>query len=129
MVYRLLADLVVTLHFAFILFAALGGLFAFRWRRFPWLHVPAAAWGGFVEVTGRVCPLTDLENSLRLAAGRSPYESDFVEHYLVPIIYPTGLTPQIQLMLGVLLVIVNAAIYTVVWRRWSRARTASTSPP
>ena len=116
MPYGLLADLVVTLHLAFVLFTALGGLLAFRWRWVPWLHVPAAAWGGFVEVTGRICPLTPLENWLRNAGG-STYEGDFIDHYLVPIIYPPTLTRGIQLALGGLLVVVNAAIYTIVWRR------------
>ena len=117
MSYGLLADLVVTLHLAFVLFTVLGGLLAFRWRWVPWLHVPAAAWGGFVEVTGRICPLTPLENWLRNAAEGSRYEGDFIDHYLVPIIYPPTLTRGIQLALGGLLVVVNAAIYTIVWRR------------
>ena len=100
MAYRVLADLVVTLHLAFVLFTVLGGLLALRWRWVPWLHLPASAWGGFVEVTGRVCPLTPLENRLRGAAGGSAYEGDFIEHYLVPIVYPPSLTPQIQLALA-----------------------------
>lgn len=117
MSYGLLADFVVTLHLAFVLFTVLGGLLALRWRWIPWLHLPAAAWGGFVEVTGRICPLTPLENWLRSAAGGSRYEGDFIEHYLVPMIYPPTLTRGIQLALGGLLVVVNAAIYTLVWRR------------
>jgi len=117
MSYGLLADLVVTLHLAFVLFTVLGGLLALRWRWIPWLHLPAAAWGGFVEVTGRICPLTPLENWLRNAAGGSTYEGDFIDHYLVPIIYPPTLTRGIQLALGALLVVVNAAIYTIVWQR------------
>lgn len=117
MAYRLLADFVVILHLAFVLFTVLGGLLALRWRWFPWLHLPAAIWGGFVEVTGRVCPLTPLENWLRVSAGGPGYAGDFIEHYLVPIVYPPGLTRDIQLALGTLLVIVNAAIYMTVWRR------------
>jgi hypothetical protein len=115
--YRLLADFVVILHLAFVLFTVLGGLLALRWRWFPWLHLPAAIWGGFVELTGRVCPLTPLENRLRAAAGSPAYEGDFIEHYLVPIVYPANLTRDIQLVLGTLLVVVNAAIYMTVWRR------------
>src|SRR5512135_1510455 len=95
--YRALADLVVTLHLAFVVFTALGGLLALRWRWIPWLHLPAAAWGGFVEATGRVCPLTPLENWLRGAAGGPVYAGDFVEHYLLPIVYPPRLTREIQL--------------------------------
>jgi hypothetical protein len=117
MVYGLLADLVVALHLAFVLFAALGGLLALRWHWVPWLHLPAVAWGGFVEVTGRLCPLTPLENWLRGAAGGSQYEGDFIARYLMPIVYPPSLTREIQLALGALLVVVNVAIYATVWRR------------
>ena len=115
--YRALADLVVTLHLAFVIFTALGGLLALRWRWVPWVHLPAAAWGGFVEVTGRVCPLTPLENWLRGAAGGSAYEGDFVQHYLMPIVYPPGLNQEIQFALAVVLVIVNIGVYAVVWQR------------
>jgi len=121
MSYGLLADLVVTLHLAFVLFTVLGGLLALRWRWIPWLHLPAAAWGGFVELTGRICPLTPLENWLRNAAGGPAYEGDFIEHYLVPIVYPPSLTRDIQLALGGLLLILNGAIYTIVWRRRTRS--------
>ena len=90
---------------------------ALRWRWMPWLHLPAAAWGGFVELTGRICPLTPLENRLRRAAGNAGYEGDFIEHYLLPIIYPAGLTREIQFALAAVLIVLNAAIYAVVWRR------------
>ena len=120
--YRLLIDLIVTLHLAFVVFTALGGLLALRWRWFPWLHLPAAAWGGFVEATGRICPLTPLENWLRSAAGGSAYEGDFIEHYLLPIVYPPSLTREIQLTLAALLLVVNGAIYLTVWHRWKRVR-------
>lgn len=120
MAYRLLTDLIVTLHLTFVLFTALGGLLALRWRWFPWLHLPAAAWGGFVEVTGRICPLTLVENWLRVRAGGSAYEGDFIERYLVPIVYPPSLTREIQLTLGALLVVVNGAIYAAIWHRWTR---------
>lgn len=123
MIYQRLADLVVVLHLAFILFTALGGLLALRWRWFPWVHVPAAVWGGFVEATGRVCPLTPLENRLRLAAGGPAYEGDFIAHYVGAIVYPAGLTREIQLVLGALLVLFNGAVYLIVWRR--RTRTAN----
>lgn len=120
MAYRLLTDLIVTLHLTFVLFTALGGLLALRWRWFPWLHLPAAAWGGFVEVTGRICPLTLVENWLRVRAGGSAYEGDFIERYLVPIVYPPSLTREIQLTLGALLIVVNGAIYAAIWHRWAR---------
>jgi uncharacterized protein DUF2784 len=114
---QLLADLIVVIHLLFIVFVALGGLLALRWRWVPWLHLPAAAWGGFVELTGRICPLTPLENQLRRAAGSAGYDGDFIEHYLLPVIYPAGLTREIQFGLAALLVVLNAVIYTIFWRR------------
>lgn len=119
--YRLLADFVVILHFGFLLFTVLGGLFVFRWRWFPWIHLPAAIWGGFVEMTGRLCPLTVLENWLRRTGGGSGYERDFIDRYVVPIVYPPGLTREIQVVLGALLVLVNGAIYVMAWRSHRRA--------
>ena len=123
MINQLLADLVVVIHLLFIVFVALGGLLALRWRWVPWLHLPAAAWGGFVELTGRICPLTPLENQLRRAAGSAGYEGDFIEHYLLPVIYPAGLTREIQFGLAALLVVINVMIYAVVWRRRVTATT------
>jgi hypothetical protein len=120
---QLLADLVVVIHLLFIVLVALGGLLALRWRWMPWLHLPAAAWGGFVELTGRICPLTPLENLLRRAAGSAGYEGDFIEHYLLPVIYPAGLTREIQFGLAALLVVINVMIYAVVWRRRVTATT------
>jgi hypothetical protein len=124
MIYRLLADAVVVLHFAFILFAVFGGLLALRWRWIPWVHLPAAIWGGFVELTGRMCPLTPLENSLRQAAGASVYRSGFIEHYLLPVIYPAGLTRGHQAVLAVILVSLNVAIYALLWSRTRRSGAA-----
>jgi hypothetical protein len=114
---RLLADLIVLLHLAFILFASLGGLLVFKWRWIAWAHVPAVAWGAWIELTGGVCPLTPIETSLREAAGQGGYEGDFVEHYIVPIVYPRALTFDIQVALGVFLLGLNAVIYAWVWRR------------
>lgn len=112
-----LAAAIVVLHLAFILFAALGGLLALRWRWIPWVHLPAVAWAAIVELTDRVCPLTPLEITLRHAAGQPGYAGDFVEHYLAPIVYPPGLTRGVQLALATGLVVLNAAIYVIVWRR------------
>ena len=117
MTYRLLADLLVIAHLAFVLFVAFGALLALRWRWMPWLHVPAAVWGGFVVLTGRICPLTPLENRLRLLAGGSTYEGGFIEHYVLPIVYPPGLTRDMQLLLGVLVVGGNLVTYMLI-RRW-----------
>jgi hypothetical protein len=111
MMVRLAADGVLVFHLAFILFALLGAALAARWRWMPLVHLPAAAWGFFVELTGRVCPLTDLENDLRISAGQSGYTESFVEHYLLQVIYPSGLTREIQLALAGVVVFVNIAIY------------------
>ena len=115
--HRLAADAVVLAHGAFILFAVLGGLLALRWRWLPLLHLPAAAWAVFTEATGRICPLTPLEVSLRIAAGDAGYDGGFVEHYLIPIIYPAGLTRGVQFALAALVLAVNLAVYAAVLRR------------
>jgi hypothetical protein len=120
--YSLLAALVVVLHLSFVVFATLGGLLVLRWPRAAWLHVPALVWGAFVELDSRICPLTPLENALRRAAGRAGYEGDFVTHYLVPILYPVGLTVDVQFALGFFLIVLNAIIYAFVWQRGRRAR-------
>ena len=114
---RILADLVVLVHFGFILFVVLGGFLAFRWRRVPWLHLPAAAWGTAIEVFGWICPLTPLENRLRRASGEAGYAGGFIEHYLIPVIYPAGLTREVQWTLAALVVGVNGAVYWALWRR------------
>ncbi len=127
MVYRALADLVVVLHLAFIVFVVAGGLLALHWRWAPLVHLPAALWGVFVEVSGSVCPLTPLENALRHAAGASGYSGGFLEHYLAPVIYPPALSHATQLVLAGLVVLANALVYWGVWRRRARARTTAAS--
>ena len=111
MSFRLAADCVLFVHLAFILFALLGATMAVWWRWTPLVHLPAAAWGFFVELTGRDCPLTHLENYLRIKAGLSGYTESFVEHYLLAIIYPAGLTREIQFALAGVVIFVNIAIY------------------
>jgi uncharacterized protein with PQ loop repeat len=118
MFYRYAADAVLLLHLAFIAFAVFGALLAILWRKVLFLHLPAAAWGVFVELTGRICPLTILENALRIKAGTAGYSESFVEHYLLLIIYPHGLTREIQYILGALVVIVNTAIYLWLFYRF-----------
>jgi hypothetical protein len=113
----LAADIIVLLHLAFILFAAAGGLLVLRWPRLAWLHLPCAAWGVLIEATGGLCPLTPLEQHLRLAAGTPAYSGSFIERYLVPLVYPPGLTRSLQLGLGITLLLVNLAIYAWIWRR------------
>ncbi len=120
MLHRLAADAVLVLHLAFIVFVLLGGLLALRWRRAPWLHLPAAAWGGYIELSGGLCPLTPLENSLRRAAGEAGYAGGFIEHYLLPVIYPAGLTQEIQYLLAAIVLGVNALAYGWVWGRRRR---------
>lgn len=111
MYYRLAADNVLLLHMAFILFVLLGGMLTVWWRWIPFIHIPAAMWGFFVEVTGRVCPLTYWENYFLIKAGQSGYAESFVERYLLDIIYPAGLTREIQLALAGVVVIVNITVY------------------
>jgi len=122
MAYRVLAEAVVLAHFAFIGFAALGGLAALRWPWAPWVHLPAVAWGVWIELTGGICPLTPLEIALRRAAGEAGYGSGFIAHYLLPVLYPAGLTPAVQQVLAAILVAVNVAVYALVWARRRRGR-------
>jgi hypothetical protein len=121
MPYGLLADLTVLLHFAFVVWVVLGGLLVLRWPRCAWLHLPAAVWGAAIELGGWICPLTPLEWRLRELAGEAGYTGGFVEHYLLPVLYPTGLTREIQIALGLLVLAVNIALYALVIRRRLRA--------
>ncbi len=121
--YMVLADFLVASHFAFILFAGVGGLLLLRWPRLVYLHVPAVGWAVIVELAGRICPLTPWENRLRALAGQQGYEGDFIGHYLLPLIYPAGLTRTIQVMLGALVLGINVVVYWYVFvkrRRESR---------
>lgn len=109
--YRLLADLTVVAHGLFIVFVVLGGLLVLRWPRVAWVHVPCAIWGVLIEITGWICPLTPLENRFRRLAGEGGYGGGFIETYLLPLIYPGGLTREVQLVMGGLVVVVNASVY------------------
>jgi hypothetical protein len=115
--YRILADAVVGLHLLFVLFVIAGGFLVLRWRRLMLLHLPAAAWGALIEFRGWICPLTPLENWLRRRSGQAGYGGGFVEHYLLPVLYPTGLTRGVQIVLGLLVLAINLAIYWTVLRR------------
>ena len=117
MAYRWLADATVALHAAFIVFVVAGGLLVWRDARWALLHVPAVAWVVWLEFTGAICPLTPLENALRARAGEAGYAGGFIDHYVVPVIYPAGLTPGIQVALGAALVAGNGWVY---WRAWRR---------
>jgi hypothetical protein len=129
MIHRLCADGVVVFHLAFIAFAFAGGLLVLRWRRVVWLHLPAVAWATLVEVMHWRCPLTPLENYFRRHGGQAGYEGGFVEHYLEPILYPSGLTPTIQVMIGCGVFLVNAVVYSVIIVRWRRRRSNAAAAP
>ena len=115
--YRLLANAVVSIHALFILFVVLGGFLAWRRRWVAAVHIPCAIWGVLIEYRGWICPLTPLENALRAKAGQQGYSGGFIEHYLMPTIYPSGLTPRVQALLGTFVLVVNAVAYTVLLRR------------
>jgi hypothetical protein len=114
--YPLLADLVLIVHLVFVVFVLCGGLFVLRWQWIAWLHLPAAAWGAVVEFAGWICPLTPLENWLRVQGGEVSDEHDFTVRYLLPILYPEDLTRGLQLLLGTVVVVLNAAVYWWLWR-------------
>ena len=114
------ADLVVLFHFAFVIFVVFGGLLALRWPKVAYVHVPVAVYGTLIELVGWICPLTPLENSLRESAGQAGYQGGFVEHYILPVLYPGALTREVQLVLGLLLILFNLAVYARVLRRTRR---------
>lgn len=117
------ANAVVLLHLGFIVFVALGGLLALRWPRVAWAHLPAAVWGILIELTGWVCPLTPLENWLRAAAGDPAYTGGFIDRYIMPIVYPAGLTRGMQLALAATVIVVNLIIYgTLLVRRHGKTQ-------
>lgn len=117
MIYLLLADCTVVVHVIFVLFVVGGGVAVLRWPRLAWLHLPAAVWGGIVELKGWICPLTHLENLFRRLGGEDVYFGSFIEHYLEPILYPPGLTVRSQVIMGLGVLAVNAAIYFRLWRK------------
>jgi len=121
-----MADVVLILHFTFILFVILGAVLVLRWKRLAWIHIPCAVWGAWIEFQGLICPLTPLENRLRRLGGEAGYSGGFIEHYVVPLIYPSGLTRRTQIQLGLVVVAINIAVYGLIyWRRWRRTRTRS----
>ncbi len=124
MLYRFAADTLVLLHLAFILLVLFGGLLVLKWRPALLIHLPALAWGLAVECLHLGCPLTTWENRMRSAAGDAGYQGGFVEHYIWPLIYPAGLTPQIQWLLGGVVLLVNLGVYSYVIWRWRHSPTA-----
>lgn len=115
--YPLLADLALIIHLVFVVFVLCGGLLALKWRWIARLHLPAVVWGAFIEFTGWICPLTPLENWLRVQGGEAGYQSDFTTRYLLPILYPVDLTRDVQLLLGTVVIVLNAAVYWWLWYR------------
>jgi hypothetical protein len=120
--YRLAADAVLVIHLVFIVFVVFGALLCLWRAAIAFVHLPAAAWGAFVELTGRVCPLTVWENDLRRLAGGAGYTSSFVDHHLLPLVYPAGLTTDLQTWLGAAVIAINAALYGWVLYRHRAAR-------
>ena len=114
---KLGVDAIVIFHFGFVLFVLFGGVLLLKWHKVAWLHIPAVIWGILVELNGWLCPLTPLENQLRQQAGLGMYHGDFVMHYLMPILYPVNLTRTTQVLFGLIVVIVNLAVYFYVFRR------------
>jgi hypothetical protein len=123
--YALLADLLLLAHGAFVLFVIAGGLLVLRWPRVAWAHLPATLWGAGIEFTGRICPLTPIENAWRHAAGEAAYQGGFIEHYVTAVLYPGGLTRAAQVVLGVIVLAVNGWVYWTVWRRRTSSRSSS----
>lgn len=121
----ILADALVIMHLLFVAFVMAGGFLLVRWPKLVWLHLPAAAWGAFIEFSGGVCPFTPLENHLRVLGGESAYSGDFVERYLLPILYPENLSLPVQQVLGGVVVAVNLAAYALVYLVWRRKVTDS----
>jgi hypothetical protein len=124
--YKFLADSVVVLHMVFILFAVSGGLLALKWPKIIYAHIPAVLWGAYIEFSGGICPLTPLEVKWRIAAGQEGYAGDFIGRYLLPIIYPAELTRDMQLILGVTLLLINGLAYGWLWWNWRRHKQQGT---
>jgi len=119
---RIAADAVLVLHFAFVVFVVLGGALVLRWPKLAWIHLPAVVWAALVEVNGWICPLTPLEVSLRRASGEAGYAGDFLEHYLVALLYPEGLTRATQIILASVVLAINVVIYAAALIRSRRYR-------
>jgi hypothetical protein len=117
MIYHALSNLVLIAHLAFVLFVVLGGFLVLKWRSLAWFHVPAFLWGALIELAGWVCPLTPLENWLREKGGELVYRTDFIEHYILPLLYPATLTRRSQIFMGLLVLSVNLGLYGwILWR-------------
>ena len=121
MFYRLAADAIVILHMVFVIFVVAGGLLVCRWRWVVWLHIPAVIWAVLLEFYGWLCPLTPLEINFRAAAGQAGYGGGFIEHYILPVLYPVALDAQMQAAIGGFVIVVNIAVYSWVVLRLRKA--------
>ena len=128
MIYRLAADLLLLIHLFFIAVVVLGGLVVLRRPGLAWIHIPVVAWGFTVELLGWICPLTPLEQKMRAAAGDGGYSGGFIDHYLVPLIYPDGMTTGTRVIFAALVVSINLAIYLRLWRKMRKLRSDNTGP-
>jgi Protein of Unknown function (DUF2784) len=122
MFFRVSADLVVVIHFAFVIFAVLGGILVLKRKKWAWMHVPSLLWAALIEFADWMCPLTWLEDWLREKGGATSYSGDFVGHYLLPVLYPDKLTRSFQITLGLLVVVGNAVIYAWLLRQTMKMR-------
>ncbi|MCK5002875.1 MAG: DUF2784 domain-containing protein [Gammaproteobacteria bacterium] len=120
MLYQIAVDLIVLLHLAFIVFALAGGLLIFKWRWLIWLHIPAALWASVMVIMRWICPLTPIENKLRQAAGLEAYSNSFIEQYLIPVIYPQGLNRETFIAMGVVVIVINVVVYTILFIKRKR---------
>lgn len=119
MIFYVLFNLIVMVHFVYVLFVVFGGFLVIKWRSLAWIHVPAFLWAAFIECAGWVCPLTPLENWLRVKGGIGTYQTGFIEHYILPLLYPLELTRSLQVFLGLLVLTINLGIYG--WNLWRTA--------
>lgn len=117
MIFYVLFNLIVVVHFFYVLFVVFGGFLVVKWRSLAWIHVPAFLWAAFIEWVGWVCPLTPLENWLRETGGIETYQDGFIEHYLLPLLYPLELTRTLQIFLGLFVLVINLGIYGWILRR------------
>ncbi len=124
MVYSFLADIVTIIHLLFILFVIFGGFLVLKWRWIIYFHIPAAVWGALIEFKGWICPLTPWENQLRQAGGEAGYSGGFIEHYILPVMYPENLTQEIQVILGIFVIVINLTVYGWIIYRWRKKANA-----
>ena len=126
---RVLAAVVMLVHLAFVAFVVVGGVLALRWPRVAWVHLPAAVWGAMIALVGWICPLTPFENWLRVRGGGTPYDTGFLEHYLLPILYPVAMTRSLQIATGIFVIALNVLVYWRISRRRTRLAGTGSAPP